>query len=112
MGNTARSDAQAARRGYQPMLVICAAMSAGIAGDRYASLGLFGSLAVATGFWLAWWLARRAAWQRVAALLLLGALAATAAAWHHHRWRCFAWDELGRAATDEARPICLQAVFL
>lgn len=96
----------------QPLVLLLLATASGIAVDRVASCGL--------GWWLCTSLAALAAWYAVwrrgylfpAALLLLIAAASVGGGWHHVRWNLFPADELGLAAGDSSRPVCLDAVAL
>jgi competence protein ComEC len=87
---------------YVPLMVVLAAMSAGIVADRYSGipLGLWTLLAGGglTG-WLACWTWKR---DRLACAGLLVAVAAGGGAWHHLWWRLFNPWEMARYATGPA----------
>ncbi|HOM17731.1 MAG TPA: hypothetical protein PLQ00_10400, partial [Thermoguttaceae bacterium] len=86
---------------YVPLIVVLAAVSAGITADRYApiswgvwvGLGL-GSLAL----WAVCWIWRR---DRLAGLAILLAVACAAGCWHHLRWRFFNPRHIARYAACE-----------
>lgn len=106
------TDAVAAGRWprYQPLVLVAAALAAGIVADRYspASAVVWWLIALAT--WCGWLLAWRLRWTQFATALLCCSVAGLGAAWHHQRWRLFGEDEIGRFAVDEARPVCLEAI--
>ena len=59
--------------------------------------------------WLLTWLLRR---ERVAALLLFAAIGTAGGAWHHVHWFTTRGDEIGRLASQESSPVCLEAIAL
>src|SRR5688572_25567476 len=113
-----RPQADAARgvgRSYHPLLLILAAVAAGIVVDRCwpAALGQGSAL----GWWLlaalalvAWLGAMRLRRERLASCTLLAACAAAGGAWGHDRWNVYPEDAIGRMVREEIRPICLEAV--
>lgn len=97
---------------YQPLVIVLAAVCAGIVADRSWAVSVFLWWAVAGASWATWlglWCRR---WDRFAAAVLLAAAAATGGAWHHCRWFLFADDDLAYYARAEQRPVCLEAVAL
>ncbi len=97
---------------YQPLVIVLAAVAAGMAADRHWPLGVYVWWAIAGWAWLSWLGLRRLRCDTAAALVLLPAVAATAAAWHHLDRRVYSDDDLGRYAPEEAEPIDLEAVVL
>jgi len=97
---------------YQPLVIVLAAVCAGIAADRFRPLPVFAWWGIAAGAWPLWLGAWRCGRQRPAAVLLLLSVAGSAAAWHHCRWHLFGSDELGCFARADAQPVCLEAVAL
>jgi len=96
----------------QPLVVVLTAVSAGIIADRYVevpasawSIAAIGSLAC----WLRLWLVGS---ERCAAMLVLTAAAAVGGVWHHCYWNLYPRDELGRSASEEPQPICVEALVL
>ncbi len=97
---------------YQPLVIVLAAAVVGIVADRHWPLAGYAWWAVAGAAWLGWLGLWRLRCDRVAAVVLLPAVAATAAAWHHWDWYVYADDDLGRYASEETEPICLDAIVL
>jgi len=97
---------------YQPLVIVLAAVCAGIAGDRFLRVPLFGWCSAAGVAWIAWLLLWRRGRDRAAAAALLLAATAAAAAWHHCRWYLFAADDLGYFARTADQPVCLEAIAL
>jgi len=97
---------------YQPLLIVLAAVCAGIMADRYWPMAVGWWWAVAVGASTVWWAARRWKWDRAAAGAILLAVAATAASWHHCRWCLFGHNDLGYYASNDGRPVCVEAVAL
>jgi competence protein ComEC len=108
---TAENPARTARC---PLLVLAAALAAGIAVDRVWPLPAE-----------AWWLASVACAallvaglqaretrqrSRLVTAIVLAAMAAVGAALHHDRWNSFDSDEIGRMVGRDIRPIVLEAV--
>src|SRR5262245_58469585 len=98
---------------YRPLLIVLAAVCAGIVADRYRwpwplSFPTWFLLAVAG--WAAWFVASRHRSKRTSIAALCIALAAAGAAWHHLRWDLFADDDLGRFASQTPQPICLEGI--
>ena len=100
----------------RPLVSICAALSGGIAADRYlagavwwfpSNIGWQSGLAsVALMIWLIAYRLGRDGWANV---FLLFAVFQTGAAWHHDRWSLFDLDDLGRFVTDVPQPVCVRA---
>lgn len=112
-----QNDPSTSRR--QPLVVILAAVTAGILADRFHPLPLsawWATVAVGLALWMTLQLLERrffdrAAWAAVLGnFLVLAAIAATAGAWHHCRWNLMTDDDLGRYALGDSRPICVEAV--
>lgn len=99
-------------RRFAPLVVLLAALAAGILADRCLSLPMWAWLAASgtglSGWLFFWWRGR----TRISAWILLGAAACAGAARHHDHWNLYPADALGRAADDAPRPICLQAFAL
>ncbi len=94
---------------FQPLVVLAAAVSAGIIIDRFWPLPIAWWCAAAVGsfgLWLAAWYKNR---LRPAAAFLLLAAGATAAAWHHCRWHLMPADDLSCFAQRKAEPVCIEA---
>lgn len=101
-----------AASGYQPLVVLLAAMCAGIVADRYTTI-LFGvEMVVAATAWSAWVAACVLRRPRTAALLLLVVAASLGGAWHHAQWRLFDVDDLATCASAAARPVVVEAVLV
>lgn len=104
----ADSTPRAKQHAYQPLVVVLAAVCAGIAVDRWLAIWLSTWLLVSIVAWLAWWrLWRRNALQPAACLLLVSA-AATAGAWHHCRWSLFPADEASMFAPTAPGPVAVE----
>ncbi len=114
-----RSTSQSARA---PLVMIAGTAAAGIVVDRVQSDWLLegGPLVVGCAAW--WWAAitglllwygfARSGRPACAAALLLATFACMAAGWHHWSWNLFESVDLGRLATDEATPCCVEAFVL
>ncbi|MCA9101893.1 MAG: DNA internalization-related competence protein ComEC/Rec2 [Planctomycetales bacterium] len=105
------------RRDRAPMLLVVAALAAGIALDRLLATT---SLSIRAE---SWWLLAVAAWctwlplwrrgrSTPAAALLVVSIVASGAAWHELRFNRFADDDLGWYAPDDAAPVCLDGVAI
>jgi competence protein ComEC len=94
---------------YQPLVIVLAAVAAGIVVDRvmHVPVGVWWSLAAAG--WAAWLVLWRRRFDAAAGLVLLLAPAAAGGAWHHLCWSMFGRDELGCFARRAAQPVCLEA---
>lgn len=97
---------------YQPLVLVAAALAAGIAADRFSSTAVVAWWLAALTCWCAWLLTWRLRWTLSGTALLCLSVAALGAAWHHQRWRLFGEDEIGRFAVEEPRPVCIEAVAL
>jgi len=97
-------------RTYQPLVVVLAAVCAGIVLDRQAGVALPVWFAAAACALLCWWLLWRKGRDRFAAALLAGSLLVIGGAWHHFRWHCFAADEIGLFAQESPEPVCIEAI--
>ncbi len=96
---------------HAPLVCLAAAFATGIVCDRFLPAPpmvwwLLASLAVTC-----WWLLHRLAYGRYALLLLIAA-ACCGGGWHHVQWRYYAADDIGRFATVEPSPVCIQATLL
>ncbi|MCC6125163.1 MAG: ComEC/Rec2 family competence protein [Pirellulales bacterium] len=97
---------------YQPLVLVLAAVAAGIAIDRLFPLGVGHWMAAAATSLVVCWIFSRRGSNRIGSFVLLSAMAAAAGAWHHCRWNWFPADDLGNFARIEAEPVCLEAVAL
>ena len=97
---------------YHPLVIVLAAVAAGIVADRYRPLPLAAWWTMATMAGGAWVLLWRRGRRMLAAFTLLAAVAATAGAWHHCRWYLMAADDLGLAARTKAEPVAVKVVAL
>jgi competence protein ComEC len=104
----ADSSPRAYTHAYQPLVVVLAAVCAGIALDRWLAIWLSAWLLTAMAAWLVWWrLWRRNQLQWSALVLLVGA-AAAAGAWHHCRWSLFADNEASILAPQALGPVAVE----
>jgi competence protein ComEC len=109
---------------YQPLVTLAFSVAGGMVLDRYGRPDLLGlarhaeaSVAWFAAWWclaslclIAWWLAWRRHRIQLAAWPLLASAALAGAAWHHIRWNLFGAGEIGRYATDDSGPACIEAV--
>lgn len=96
--------------GYQPLVVVAAAASAGIVLDHAIDISLLFWIALGLLTGAGWWRYHRAERDWPAAVILLLSVAALAGAWHHVCWRLFDVDEVARFAGEESQPVCLEAI--
>ena len=109
---TSEQPIDAGRHGYQPLVVMAGAFSTGIFIDRHAALPLVVWLGLAVVALSTWLIASRYRRTGTSALLLILTAAGLGGARHHEYWRLFSDDELGLAAREVSRPICLEAIAL
>jgi competence protein ComEC len=95
---------------YQPLVIVAAAVCAGIVADRCIALSAAVWWTASIAAWALWLVLWRRRWDRRAAVILLVAVMACAGAWHHLRWHVFEQDDLGFFAQPAAQPVCIQAV--
>ncbi len=97
---------------YHPLLIVLAAVSAGIAIDRWTSVPVAAWL-VASGLgWAVWIVCWRAGRYRAASVVLLVVVAACGGAWHHLSWSVFPRDHIAWHATYHGQPVSIQAIAL
>jgi competence protein ComEC len=104
------SDGQLPR--YQPLLLLLAAVAAGMVVDRYWPLPprwWIGAALAGELLWLGLWLGR---FSRAGSCVLLLAAAAAGGTWHHDRWRLVRQDEVGLCVSEEIRPLACEAIAL
>lgn len=97
---------------YCPLLLVAAAVCAGMVWDRSWPLPVgawWAVCAVTLALWLGLWMER---WERAASLALLLAAGACGAAWHHCQWCLFDQRDMGFAASPVPQPVCLEGVIL
>ena len=95
-----------------PLPVILAALVLGVLADCARPQSVAVWLTASGGGLLAWFALWWLRCDRAAAVVLLLAVACAGAARHHERWNVYRADEIGLAARDSPRPICLQTVAL
>ncbi|MEX2173013.1 MAG: ComEC/Rec2 family competence protein [Pirellulaceae bacterium] len=104
--------ASAAGGAYHPLLLLAAALAAGIGVDRCwpltAEVWWLGSLLGIFAWLMLWHMGR----VSVASTVLLWAVASLGAAWHHDRWNYYAADEIGLMVHERLRPIAVEGVAL
>jgi competence protein ComEC len=111
-GATSPSLRPTAARRFLPLVIILAALALGVLADCAMPVSVPAWLAAGGGGLLAWFVLWFLGRDRAAAVVLLLAVACAGGARHHGHWNVYRADELGRAARDAPRPICLQAVAL
>jgi competence protein ComEC len=113
-----------ARAPYQPLVIVFAALAAGIVADRYgcpqvsiwrdgaagSTFRVIGLLIWALGLLGAWWVTRRRKCDWLAAWPLLMAVASTGAAWHDLQWHTYGRHEIARYADDAPIPVCVEVI--
>ncbi|MGQ9576201.1 MAG: ComEC/Rec2 family competence protein [Thermoguttaceae bacterium] len=95
---------------YQPLVLVTAAVCAGIAADRQFDLPVgvwWGATVIAWAGWLILW---RGRFDRTAGIVLLASASACAAAWHHCRWSLYRRDDLAFFGQPLRQPVCVQAI--
>jgi len=101
-----------ARESYHPLVIVLAAVCAGIAVDRWADAPMTVWLAVGGVGWAVWITLWRRGFDRAASVVLLAAVAAGGGAWHHLRWSVFPRDHIAWYASYDRQPVCIEAVAL
>ena len=97
---------------YHPLVIVLAAVCAGIAVDRWAGVPMTVWLAVGGAGWAVWITLWRRGFDRAASVVLLAAVAAGGGAWHHVRWSVFPRDHIAWYASYDRQPVCIEAVAL
>ncbi len=97
---------------YQPLVIVLAAVGAGIVADRQLGLPLSASWTAALVAWGLWLGLRRRRWDRIAAVALGVGVASCGAIWHHDHWYLLSRDDLGQFARRDPQPACVEAVAL
>lgn len=97
---------------YRPLVVVFAAVAAGIVVDRRLAPSFGGQLSSAIGLWIVWFVAQRRSLDRSATAALLAAAAAVGGAWHHACWRWFDADDLATYAALEPRAVLVEAAVV
>ncbi|MCO6047670.1 ComEC/Rec2 family competence protein [Aeoliella sp. ICT_H6.2] len=104
------------RRRRAPLVAVALAVMAGIVLDRGASDRALewpgcGQWWLLSAVLLAAWLWLRSSGRHLTgSVVVLVAAASLAGGWHHWHWNLFSYDDLGRMATLEPYPCCIQAV--
>jgi competence protein ComEC len=118
------SERDRARAPYQPLVIVFAALAAGLVLDRYSGtqvsswlggagsstfriLGLWGAAVASLG---AWWLGHRRQYDWLVAGPLLLAVAFTGATWHDLHWYIFDRHEISRYADVAPAPACVEVI--
>lgn len=94
--------------GYQPLVVLVAAVAGGIVLDALLDPGYSCWLLLAIGSLILGWRARRRGCARISMALLLASVVGLGGTWHHVAWRRFPADDLGRRLDATPRPVCLE----
>jgi competence protein ComEC len=105
-------DARRQKWHYEPLVLLTAAMAAGIFLDRQWPLSILLWWLVGIGCLSAWLVLSWVRWDVFASSLVLLAFAATGAAWHHACWHLVPEDHVVRRIREVAQPICLEAYVL
>jgi competence protein ComEC len=99
---------------YQPVVLVLAAVCAGMVADRLVAPMAPRSFEMwwgtASTAFIAWLACCRFGKYTAAAIAIFVCLAAIGGAWHHARWNLFGDNDLGRFATQSAQPICFEAI--
>lgn len=97
---------------YFPLVLLIAALAAGITIDRYwplAAIAWWLGAVACLAVWLPLWLRGN---ERLASCLVLGGALAGGGAWHHDYWQHYQADEIGRMVREEIRPIVVEGVAI
>lgn len=99
---------------YQPLVLIALAFIAGIATDRWTDgiVSVPAWLAIISCSFMCWFFCYRRERTHCSSLALLLAIAALGGLREHLAWRVFPADEISRWATDEEKPILIEATVL
>jgi competence protein ComEC len=99
-----------AQRHYQPLVIVAAALAAGIVFDRYIGVNLRFAWGAAVALLIESALFLRAERERLASVALLVAVGLAGAAWHHDCWNVFSKNDIGRFARPQLRPVCVEVI--
>ncbi len=95
---------------YQPLVLVLAALAAGMVVDRSFPLGAYLWFGVASGFLFLWLVSWRLRQEQLGSMCLLAGVAAAGGSWHHDRWNLYPHDEVGFFVREEIRPLVLEGV--
>lgn len=98
---------------YAPLPIVLAAVSAGIACDRFCPLAVCVWISAASVALFGWLLFYRRGWSRPAGVLILLAAACAAGGRHHFRWSLFEENDIAFFTAPDGQytqPVCLRAV--
>src|SRR5437762_4645418 len=95
---------------YQPLVIVLAAVCAGIVGDRELTVSIPSWLVVGAAAWLVWLALWKCHCDRTASVVLLVVLLSVGGTWHHLRWHYFDDNEIGRFARESPTPVCIEAI--
>ena len=96
---------------YQPLVILLAAVAAGMVADRTAPLPA-AVWWLAAALCLAGWLKAKRRGPSEASWLIVAAAVASGGAWHHDRWRLYGREEIGRGIGEITQPLCLEGIAL
>ncbi|HZL87979.1 MAG TPA: ComEC/Rec2 family competence protein [Pirellulaceae bacterium] len=96
---------------YQPLVILLAAVAAGMVADRTAPLPA-AVWWLAAALCLACWLKAKCRGSSEASWLIVAAAVASGGAWHHDRWRLYGREEIGRGIGEITQPLCLEGIAL
>lgn len=95
---------------YQPLVLVLAALAAGMVIDRSYPLGPYLWFGISTGCLFLWMVAWRMQRERLGSICLLAGVAAAGGTWHHDQWNLYRDDEVGLFVREEIRPVVLEGV--
>lgn len=95
---------------YQPLVVVAAAQSVGIAVDRFANPGFATWFVVCGAALSAWSFGWRKRWLAVSSCALCVAIVGLSGAWHARMWRWFDRDDIGLSISGEPRGVVAEVV--
>ncbi|TWT39755.1 ComEC/Rec2 family competence protein [Blastopirellula retiformator] len=96
----------------QPLVLIAAALCAGMVADRVCSFGLSSPLALMATALVAWVFCWRKRWEIAGSCCVLIAVAAFGARLHDAAWNRFAASDIAMSVTDVSQPLAIEGVAL
>ncbi len=95
---------------YQPLVIVLAAVCAGIVGDRELDVSMPGWVVASSSAGIVWLVLWKCRFERPARVALLIMMLAVGGAWHQWRWHYFGVNEIGRFAREAPTPVAIEGI--